>query len=155
MAEENSNIVDNFWMSNEAYFHLQPSTPSQTSSLLKGCGWWRFLFQATGYYFYKNEREEAVTSCWTIFGIVTHIFHSSASPEQYQWWNLVSLFQQDIATNHTARVNMGILNEAFRNHISSRNGTTFWPSYSPDSSACEFSNEAISREESLSNNQQP
>ena len=49
-----------------------------------------------------------------------------------------TLFQQDGATSHTARVSMNILNDVFPNRVISRYGAIPWPPRSPDLTPCDF-----------------
>jgi len=49
-----------------------------------------------------------------------------------------TLFQQDGATSHTARISMNAVNALFPGRVISRNGDIPWPPRSPDLTACDF-----------------
>lgn len=95
-----------------------------------------FLRQALSDHFFENERGEAVTVNAERYSVMLRTFLFPQLP-QYDL-NDETLFQQDGATSHTARVSMHLLNDVFPNRLISRNGPIPWPPRSPDLSACDF-----------------
>ena len=49
-----------------------------------------------------------------------------------------TLFQQDGATSHTARMSMNAVKALFPNRVVSRNGDITWPPRSPDLTPCDY-----------------
>ena len=49
-----------------------------------------------------------------------------------------TLFQQDGATSHTARMSMNAVKALFPNRVVSRNGDIPWPPRSPDLTPCDY-----------------
>ena len=49
-----------------------------------------------------------------------------------------TLFQQDGATSHSARISLNAVNALFPGRVISRNGDITWPPRSPDLTACDF-----------------
>ena len=47
-------------------------------------------------------------------------------------------FQQDVATDHTARASMTVVRQMFPQQVVSRFGDVPWPPRSPDLSVCDF-----------------
>uniref|UniRef100_A0A8C5LJP9 DUF4817 domain-containing protein n=1 Tax=Leptobrachium leishanense TaxID=445787 RepID=A0A8C5LJP9_9ANUR len=69
----------------------------------------------------------------------SEMLHSFFIPQLRQHgMNNETLFQQDGATSHTARVSMSVLNNVFPNRVISRNGAISWPLRSPDLTVCDF-----------------
>lgn len=153
MIEENQDIVHNFWMSDEAHFHLSGyvnkqnfrywsdtnprqlhQQPLHSSKVTVWCA--MSSLGIIGPFFFENEHGETVTVNAERYSEMLRTFFFPQLP-QYGM-NDETIFQQDGATSHTARVSMHLLNDVFPNRLISRNGAIPWPARSPDLSACDF-----------------
>uniref|UniRef100_A0A8C5WFK5 DUF4817 domain-containing protein n=1 Tax=Leptobrachium leishanense TaxID=445787 RepID=A0A8C5WFK5_9ANUR len=153
MFDENEDLVHNLWMSDEAHFHLSGfvnkqnfrywsdenpqqlhQTPLHSSKVTVWCA--MSSLGLIGPYFFENDREQAVTVNAQRY---SEMLHSFFIPQLRQHgMNNETLFQQDGATSHTARVSMNVLNNVFPNRVISRNGAISWPPRSPDLTVCDF-----------------
>uniref|UniRef100_A0A8C5MM42 DUF4817 domain-containing protein n=1 Tax=Leptobrachium leishanense TaxID=445787 RepID=A0A8C5MM42_9ANUR len=128
MFDENEDLVHNLWMSDEAHFHLHSSKVTVWCAMSS--------LGIIGPYFFENDREQAVTVNAQRY---SEMLHSFVIPQLRQHgMNNETLFQQDGATSHTARVSMNVLNNVFPNRVISRNGAISWPPRSPDLTVCDF-----------------
>lgn len=153
MFDENEDLVHNLWMSDEAHFHLSGfvnkqnfrywsdenpqqlhQKPLHSSKVTVWCA--MSSLGIIGPYVFENDREQAVTVNAQRY---SEMLHSFFIPQLRQHgMNNETLFQQDGATSHTARVSMNVLNNVFPNRVISRNGAISWPPRSPDLTVCDF-----------------
>lgn len=153
MVEENEELVHNLWMSDEAHFHLSGfvnkqnfrywsdqnphqihQQPLHSAKVTVWCA--MSSSGIIGPYFFENERGQSVTVNAERYSEMLRLFFIPQLRQHAV--NDQTLFQQDGATSHTARVSMNIVNEVFPNRVISRNGAIPWPPRSPDLTPCDF-----------------
>jgi len=87
-------------------------------------------------YFFENEAGNAVTVNVVHYVEMLQNFFTprfACFPV-----NENTLFQQDGATSHTARMSMNAVNALLPNRVVSRNGDIPWPPRSPDLTPCDY-----------------
>lgn len=89
-----------------------------------------------GPYFFENERGNAVTVTAVRYVEMLQTFFLPALRDYNTDEN--TLFQQDGATSHTARIAMDVLRRTFPGCLISRYGDFPWPARSPDLSAPDY-----------------
>lgn len=153
MIEENEDLHTLLWMSDEAHFHLSGyvnkqnfrywsdenpqelhQKPLHSAKVTVWCA--MCSTGIIGPFFFENERGQAVTVNAERYSEMLRTFFIPRLREH--GLNDETIFQQDGATSHTARVSMNLLNEVFPNRVISRNGAIPWPARSPDLTACDF-----------------
>lgn len=153
LINEDEDIVNRLWMSDEAHFHLSgyvnkqnfrfwsdvnPRELHQQPLHSKKVTVWCAMSSLgiIGPYFFEDGQGNAVTVTSQRYAEMLDNFFT---PQLGQYEvNDEMFFQQDGATSHTARVSMHIVNQLFPNRVISRNGDIAWPSRSPDLTACDF-----------------
>ena len=81
------------------------------------------------HFFFENEAENAVTVNSERYVAMIHNF---LTPQLADFpVNENTLFQQDGATSHSARISMNAVNALFPGRVISRNGDITWPPHSP------------------------
>jgi transposase len=150
---DDPDFVDNFFMSDEAHFHISgyvnkqncrywgPENPRQLHERplhsQKVTVWCAVSTRGViGPYFFEDERGNAttVTSQRYVDMLNTFVAEQLQNfPDLHNPW-----FQQDGATAHTARASMMAVRQLFGNHVISRFGDIHWPPRSPDLSVCDF-----------------
>jgi hypothetical protein len=95
-----------------------------------------YSFPIIGPYFFEDDRERAVT----VTGLrYVHMLENFLGPELASHpVTEETFFQQDGATNHTARYSVAAVRILFPSHVIPRYGDITWPARSPDRSACDF-----------------
>ena len=89
-----------------------------------------------GPYFFENEAGNAVTVNADRY---VEMLQNFFTPQLVRFpVNENTLFQQDGATSHTARISMNAVNALFPNRVVSRNGDIPWPPCSPDLTPCDY-----------------
>ena len=89
-----------------------------------------------GPYFFKDEREKAVTMTGPRY---VHMLENFLGPElAHHPVTKEMFFQNDGAMSHTARDSIAAVKNLFSIHVTSRYGDITWPARSPDLSACDF-----------------
>ena len=152
-VEENEELVHNLWMSDEAHLHLSGyvkkqnfrywsdqnprelhQRPLQSAKVTVWCA--MSSSGIIGPFYFENEREQSVTVNAERY---SEMLRSFLIPQLWQHAvNDETLFQQDGATSHTARVSKNILNDVFPNRVISRYGAIPWPPRSPDLTPCDL-----------------
>lgn len=153
MFQENDDQVNNLWMSDEAHFHLSGFVNKQNfrywaeenPRLLhekplhaqKVTVWCAISASGIiGPYFYEDEAGNTVTvSSQRYVQMIQNFLTPQLAGFQV---NNHTLFQQDGATSHTARISINAVNALFPGRVISRNGNIPWPPRSPDLTACDF-----------------
>jgi len=145
---EDEDLVKNIWMSDEAHFHVSGFVNKQN---------FRYWSQANpralhekplhsqkvtvwcavsasgiiGPYFFEIEAGNAVTVNADRY---VEMLQNFFTPQLARFpVNENTLFQQDGATSHTARMSMNAVNR-----VVSRNGDIPWPPLSPDLTPCDY-----------------
>ena len=153
ILQDNQPQVNNLWMSDEAHFHLSGYVNKQNfrywaeenPCLLhekplhaqKVTVWCAMSARGIiGPYFYENEAGSAVTvNAERYVEMINNFF----TPQLARFAvNDQTLFQQDGATSHTARISIDAVNALFPGRVISRNGDIPWPPRSPDLTACDY-----------------
>jgi len=138
---EDKDLVNNIWMSDEAHFHLSGfvnkqnflywsqanpralhEKPLHSQKVTVWCG-----LSASGIigpYFFENEAGNAVTVNADRYVEMLQNFFTPQLARFPVTEN--TLFQQDGATSHTARMSMNAVNALFPNRVVSRNGDIPW-----------------------------
>jgi len=89
-----------------------------------------------GPYFFENEVGNAVTVNADRY---VEILQNFFTPQLACFpVNENTLFQQDGATSHTARMSMNAVNALFLNCVISKNGDIPWPPHSPNLTPCDY-----------------
>lgn len=151
--EENDDQLNNLWMSDEAHFHLSGfvnkqnfrywaeenprllhETPLHAQKVTVWCA--MSANGIIGPYFFEDEAENAVTVNSERYVAMIRNF---LTPQLHHFpVNENTLFQQDGATSHTARISMNAMSALFPGRVVSRNGDIAWPPRSPDLTVCDF-----------------
>jgi len=143
---ENEDLVNNIWMSDEAHFHLSGFVNKQNFCCWSQANpralhekplhsqkvtvWCTMLaLGITGPYFFENEAGNAVTVNADRY---VEMLQNFFTPQLARFpVNENTLFLQDGATSHTARMSMNAVNALFPNRVVSRNGDIRWPPLLP------------------------
>lgn len=151
--EENVDQVNNLWMSDEAHFHLSGFVNKQNFRYWseenpgaihekplhaeKVTVWCAMSARGIiGPFFFEDINGSAVTVNSVRYVAMIQNF---LTPQLARFAvNEHSMFQQDGATSHTARVAMNAVKALFPGGVISRNGDIPWPPRSPDLTACDF-----------------
>ena len=148
---EDEDLVKNIWMSDEATFHVSGFVNKQNF-----CYWSQVNPRALhekplhsqkvtvwcamsasgifGPYFFENEAGNAVTVNADCYVEMLQNFFTPQLAHFHVNENM--LFQQDVATSHTARMSMNAVNALFPNRVISRNGDI--PCPPPDLTPCDY-----------------
>jgi len=153
LISEDEDLVKNIWMSDEAHFHVSGFVNKQN---------FRYWSQANpralhekplhsqkvtvwcavsasgiiGPYFFEIEAGNAVTVNADRY---VEMLQNFFTPQLARFpVNENTLFQQDGATSHTARMSMNAVNALFPNRVISRKGDIPWPPHSPDLTPCDY-----------------
>lgn len=153
LINQDEDIVNNLWMSDEAHFHLSGYVNKQNFRYwsdvnprqmhqeplhsTKVTVWCAISSSGIiGPYFFEDARGNNVTVTSQRYAdMLENFFEPQLARFEV---NEGTFFQQDGATSHTARISMNIVNRLFPNHVISRNGDITWPSRSPDLTPCDF-----------------
>ena len=143
---EDEDLVNDIWMSDEAHFHVSGFVNKQNF-----CYWseanpralhekalhsqkvtvWCAMSASgiIGHYFFEYEAGNAVTVNTDRY---VEMLQNFFTPQLARFpVNENTLFQQDGATSHTARMSMNAVNALFPNRVVSRNGDIPWPPATP------------------------
>jgi len=153
LINQDEDIVNRLWMSDEAHFHLSGyvnkqnfrfwsdvnprelhQQPLHSAKVTVWCA--MSSLGIIGPYFFEDGLSNAVTVTSQRYAEMLENFFT---PQLAHYEvNDETFFQQDGATSHTAQVSMNIVNRLFPNHVISKNGDIEWPSRSPDLTTCDF-----------------
>lgn len=153
MMNDNPDLVNNLWMSDEAHFHLSgfvnkqnfrywaPENPQRIHEKplhsVKVTVWCAISSRAIlGPYFFEDENGRSVTVNTLRYVNMLENFLQPQLARNPVYENM--FFQQDGATCHTSRGSITVLRRLFPNHVISKNGDISWPARSPDLSACDY-----------------
>jgi hypothetical protein len=151
-VNDDEDFINNFWMSDEAHFHLNcfvnkknfrywagqnPRQQHERQLHRSKVTVWCIVSSSglIGPYFIENDgglttTVKSVRYAGMLEKFVAHELHNF--PEQID----NTRFQQDGATAHTARISMVVVRRLFDNRVISRDGDGTWPPRSPDLTAC-------------------
>ena len=150
---EDEDLVNNIWMSDEADFHVSGFVNKQNFSYWSQANpralhkkplhsqkvtvWCTMsALGIIGPYFFENEAGNAVTVNADRY---VEMLQNFFTPQLARYpVNENTLFQQDGATSHTARMSMNAVNALFPNRVVCRNGDIACPPLSPDLTPCDY-----------------
>ena len=150
---EGEDLVNNICVSDEAHLHVSgfvnkqnfryrsqanPRAPHEKPLHSQKVTVWCAMSASgiIGPYFFENEAGKAVivnADCYV--EMLQNFFNPQLSRFPV---NEDTLFKQDGATSHTARMSMNALNALFPNRVVSRNGDIPWLPRSPDLTSCDY-----------------
>lgn len=153
MMNDNAELINNLWMSDEAHFHLSGFVNKQNFRYwssenpqrihekplhsLKVTVWCAMSSRAIlGPYFFEDDNERAFTVNTQRYINMLQNFLQPELVRNPDYRNM--FFQQDGATCHTSHASMNVLRCLFPNRVISKNGDIQWPARSPDLSACDY-----------------
>ena len=146
LISEDEDLVNNIWMSDEAHFyvsgfvnkqnfhywsHANPRALHEKPLHSQKVKVWCTMSASgiIGPYFFENEAGIAVTVNVDHY---VEMMQNFFTPQLARFpVNESTLFQQDGATSHTARMSMNAVNALFPNRVVSRNWDIPWPHLLP------------------------